>query len=186
MNLLIPVVEVGVHNAEIAEDVSLSRSDPELCVSEDQEVRIVDHCSAVGSVFGRIKLVRVIIGDGNEETRLSHHRLLVNTRVIGGNERAQNCLHDAYEVGLAIDVLVEVCYVLRIKFEDQPCICHCLVVEGEEVSEDPELQVYSCLQQLVAEELFDVHPCDGVQLFQRFAMELRVFLLIERDVPLPQ
>ena len=86
MNLLIPVVEVGVHNAEIAEDVSLSRSDPELCVSEDQEIRIVDHCSAVGSALGRIKFVRVVVGDGNEETRLSHHRLLVNTRVIGGNK----------------------------------------------------------------------------------------------------
>ena len=67
MNLLIPVVEVGVHNTEIAEDVPLH-----LILnyaSEDEEVRIVDHCFAFGSALARIKLARIVAGDGNEEAR---------------------------------------------------------------------------------------------------------------------
>ena len=62
------------------------------------------------------------------------------------------------------------------KLEGQSCLCHCLIVEGEEVSEDPEIEVYSCLQQLMAEELLDVHPYYGLQLFSQLFYDFLFFL----------
>lgn len=90
-----------------------------------------------------MELVGIVVGYGNEQAWLSHYGLLVYSRVIGRKVSTQGSLYDADEIGLAVDVLVEVCCILRVKFEDESCPCDCPIIEGKEMGEDSKLEVDS-------------------------------------------